>query len=150
MAVRLVTLAVISVLVLGGLFLILRPDPPAATPAKHSFDLEIRGDGMSPEEVSVREGDRVTMSITSERPVEVHVHGYDLEQEVEPGEPTELSFEADLTGRFPMENHETEAELGVNIVYAMDYTRGIDILRYTGSGTDGPLTGANENGSGQG
>ncbi len=37
-----------------------------------------------------------------------------------------------------------------NIVYAVDYTRGIDILRYTGSGTDGPLTGANENGSGRG
>jgi hypothetical protein len=37
-----------------------------------------------------------------------------------------------------------------NIVYAVDYTRGIDILRYTGPGTDGPLTGANENGSGRG
>lgn len=37
-----------------------------------------------------------------------------------------------------------------NIVYAVDYTRGIDILRYNGSGTDGPLTGANENGSGRG
>ena len=37
-----------------------------------------------------------------------------------------------------------------NIVYAVDYTRGIDILRYTGPGTNGPLTGANENGSGRG
>jgi hypothetical protein len=37
-----------------------------------------------------------------------------------------------------------------NIVYAVDYTRGIDILRYTGPGTNGPLTGANENGPGRG
>jgi hypothetical protein len=37
-----------------------------------------------------------------------------------------------------------------NIVYAVDYTRGIDILRYTGPGTDGPLTGANNRGSGRG
>jgi heme/copper-type cytochrome/quinol oxidase subunit 2 len=71
---------------------------------------------MSPEEISVREGDRVTMSINSERPVEIHIHGYDLEREVEPGKTTELSLEADLTGRFPMENHETEAELCVLVV----------------------------------
>lgn len=37
-----------------------------------------------------------------------------------------------------------------NIVYAVDYTRGIDILRYTGPGTDGPITGANQRGSGRG
>ena len=116
MVFRIATLAPISVLVLGGLFLILRPDPPAATPAERFFDLEIRGDTMSPEEVSVREGDRVIMSIDSERPVEIHVRGYDLEREVEPGEAPELAFEADLTGRFPIENHETETELGVLVV----------------------------------
>ncbi len=37
-----------------------------------------------------------------------------------------------------------------NVVYAVDYTRGIDILRYTGAGTDGPLTGANNRGAGRG
>ncbi len=40
--------------------------------------------------------------------------------------------------------------LNRRVVYAVDYTRGIDILRYTGSGTDGPLTGANQNGTGRG
>ncbi len=113
MIARVSVLLLISVLVLGGLFLFLRPDPPAATPATHSFDVEIVEDGMIPEEVSVRKGDRVNMSITSDRPVEIHIHGYDLEREVEPGGPTELSFEADLTGRFPIEDHETESELGV-------------------------------------
>ena len=113
MIARLSFLAMISVLVLGGLFLVLRPDPPAATPATRSFDVEIRDGAMSPEEVSVRRGDRVQMSITSDSPVEIHVHGYNLEEEVEPGGPTELSFEADLTGRFPIEDHETESELGV-------------------------------------
>ena len=37
-----------------------------------------------------------------------------------------------------------------NVVYAVDYTRGIDILRYTGPGTDGPMTGANNRGAGRG
>ena len=46
----------------------------------------------------------------------------------------------------------TSAAYWINrrVVYAVDYTRGIGILRYNGSGTDGPLTGANENGSGRG
>ena len=116
MAVRIIVLISISVLVLGGLFLLLRPEPPDTAPGERSFDLEIREDGMSPEEVSVREGDRVTLNFTAERPVEIHVHGYDLEEEVEPGEGTEISFEAGLTGRFPIEDHDTAAELGVLVV----------------------------------
>jgi hypothetical protein len=34
----------------------------------------------------------------------------------QPGEPAELSFEATTTGRFPIEDHDTEAELGTLIV----------------------------------
>lgn len=116
MAVRVLALISISVLVLGGLFLLLRPAPPDTSPGERSFDLEIRDNGMSPEEISVHEGDRVTLNITAERPVEIHVHGYDLEEEVEPGKDTEILFEAELTGRFPMEDHDTEAELGVLVV----------------------------------
>ncbi len=37
-----------------------------------------------------------------------------------------------------------------NVVYAVDYTRGIDILRYTGPGTDGPITNANRRSTGRG
>jgi hypothetical protein len=40
--------------------------------------------------------------------------------------------------------------LNRSVVYPVDYTRGIDILRYNGAGTDGPLTGANQNGAGRG
>jgi len=58
----------------------------------------------------------VTLRWTSDIPVEVHLHGYDLEEEVSPGEETDLSFEADLTGRFEIEEHETETELGTLLV----------------------------------
>ena len=113
---RVFVLSLVSALVLGGLFVVLRPDTPDTAPAERSFEIAIGEGGMSPEEVSAREGDRVTMGFASDRPVEVHVHGYDLEREVEPGEPAELSFEADLTGRFPIEDHETEREIGVLVV----------------------------------
>ncbi|MBA3426258.1 MAG: cupredoxin domain-containing protein [Rubrobacteraceae bacterium] len=116
MTVRIAILTLISVLVLGGLFVLLRPNPKETSPGKRSFDLEISEDGMSPTQISIREGDRVTLNVTTDSPVEMHVHGYDLEKEVEPGETTEISFEADLTGRFPIEDHDTETELGALVV----------------------------------
>ena len=54
--------------------------------------------------------------MTSTEPTEVHLHGYDLEEEVEPGEPATLTFEANLTGRFEIEDHETVEVLGVLLV----------------------------------
>ena len=111
MARNLILIAVI-VCVLGGLFFLLRPDERAAGPQERTFEVSIADGEMSPEEVSAREGDRLTLSIESDEPVELHVHGYDIEREVEPGETAEISFEADLTGRFEIENHETEQGLG--------------------------------------
>lgn len=54
---------------------------------------------MTPDEISVNEGDQVTLAITSDEPLDFHLHGYDLETEVEPSEPAELSFDATTTGR---------------------------------------------------
>lgn len=116
MSVRFVALVVIAAVALGGLFVILRPDPPAANPQERAFEARIGGGGMEPENISVREGDRVTLNLTAESPVEVHVHGYDVEEEVEPDEASTLSFEAEQTGRFPIEDHGTEEEIGVLIV----------------------------------
>ena len=58
----------------------------------------------------------MSLLLTSDELVEVHLHGYDLEREIEPGERTTLSFEADLTGRFEIEDHESEEVLGVLLV----------------------------------
>jgi hypothetical protein len=71
---------------------------------------------MSPAEISVEEGDWVTLRLTSDTPFEVHPHGYDLDEEVSLGEETDLSFEANLTGRFDIEEYETETELGALLV----------------------------------
>jgi hypothetical protein len=71
---------------------------------------------MSPAEISVEEGDWVTLRLSSDTPFEVHLHGYDLEEVVSPGEETDHSFEANLTGRFDIEEYETETELGALLV----------------------------------
>jgi heme/copper-type cytochrome/quinol oxidase subunit 2 len=96
----------LSTLALAGLFLALRPEiPSGGAPEQRSFKLEIRNGSMTPDELVVREGDRVTLRIESDRPVELHVHGYDLRADVAPGETAEISFDADFSGRFEIENH---------------------------------------------
>lgn len=105
---------------LGALFAVLRPDEPggpaADAPRERTIQLAVEDGVMTPDEVEVGEGDRVKLLLTSEEPVDVHLHGYDLEREIERGEPTSLSFEADLTGRFEIEDHESEEVLGVLLV----------------------------------
>ena len=116
-------LAAIVLIALVVLFLFLRPGPPAP----ESGDLEeetqeevvavgINEGIMSPPRVTVYEGDQVKLQITSDRPIELHLHGYDLTEEVEPGETAELSFEATDTGRFGIEDHNTDAVIGVLLV----------------------------------
>lgn len=114
---RTLVVIVLVVLVLGGLFFALRPAPQEeAGPQENTVDLVIQGDMMTPDEVTFGEGDSVTLNISTDNPIEFHMHGYDLEQEVTSDEPVQLSFEADLTGQFEIEDEETQTELGTLIV----------------------------------
>ncbi len=110
---RAAIVVLVVVLVLGGLFFLLRPDNPSGKPQDRAFDLSVKGGEMSPADISVNEGDTVTLRVSSDKPMELHVHGYDAEQEIEPGHKAELRFDADITGRFEIEDHKTEKELGV-------------------------------------
>jgi hypothetical protein len=66
------------------------------------------------------EGDHLMLRLTSEEPLQVHIHGYDLQRELAPSKPVTLLvtllLEADLTGRFEIEDHEFEEVLGVLLV----------------------------------
>ena len=48
--------------------------------------------------VPVAAGTEVTLSVTSDVADEVHLHGYDLEAELTPGTPAEITFDADGPG----------------------------------------------------
>jgi hypothetical protein len=105
-----------NVFILARLFVLLRPNSSAAGPQTREFDLRISEGVMEPSDIAVAEGDWVVLRILTDSPLEVYVHGYDLERELEPEEPVRLSFEADLTERFEIEAHETEEELGALVV----------------------------------
>ena len=74
----------------------------------HRFELAIR-DGRviaSPGTIRVARGERVTLRWIADRPTVLHLHGYDIELALVPAVPTEMSFDARATGRFPIELHE--------------------------------------------
>ena len=74
------------------------------------FPLRLRN-GRLPEDqrvVRVRQGDEVTLTWTTDRPVTLHLHGYDIEEKLVPGTPVAMRFTARATGRFAIEIHGAE------------------------------------------
>lgn len=62
--------------------------------------------------IEVDEGGEVHITVTADVEDEVHVHGYDLMEDVAPDAPAEFSFTADRPGRFEIELEERELQIG--------------------------------------
>lgn len=84
---------------------------PAASPTEDGqrIEVEVAGGQVTGDtgRVPVAAGEHVTLSITSDVADEVHVHGYDLDAELAPGTPAELTFDATIPGVFEVELHES-------------------------------------------
>lgn len=63
-------------------------------------------------EVEAKEGETVRFRVVSSAPEEIHVHGYDLTEDVAPGRPARFSFKADITGIFEIEFHGSGEVIG--------------------------------------
>ena len=57
------------------------------------------------EAIRITEGDVIELRWTSDEPVELHLHGYDLKIHVGRDEATAMVIEAHATGRFPITSH---------------------------------------------
>jgi hypothetical protein len=60
-----------------------------------------------PGAVEAKKGDHIDLKVTSDEADEVHVHGYDIEKPLVPGQTTEIQFDATQQGRFEVETHES-------------------------------------------
>jgi FtsP/CotA-like multicopper oxidase with cupredoxin domain len=103
--------------------LLLGPWAVAAEP--QVFELSIRG-GELPEPsrvVRVRQGDDVTLRWTTDRPLTIHLHGYDLEEKLMPDKPVSMRLTARATGRFPIEIHPHRPGGSGTIAYLEVYPR---------------------------
>lgn len=78
----------------------------ASTPGPDAREIEVeveegRVDG--PSTVRVERGERVRLVVSADVADEVHVHGYDLIDDVAPGSPAVIAFRADAPGVFEVE-----------------------------------------------
>jgi hypothetical protein len=62
--------------------------------------------------IRVRQGDVVNLRWSSDRPVALHLHGYDIEQKVQPGAVAQMTFTARATGRFSVQEHKPQSSGG--------------------------------------
>jgi hypothetical protein len=93
------------------------PPPPPGPPPPAQVRIVVRG-GLpvgGPRRVTVARGRRVILNVTSDVSDHVHLHGYDLMQDVGPGMPARIAFRATRPGT-------VEAELE---------DRGVPIARIT-------------------
>jgi hypothetical protein len=133
----------IAAALLGGLFLGLRPAAvevaPAPAPASASasaaaaaapapvpeaprpsaFEFVVKDGKVASGEpvIKARQGDEITLVITSDKADELHLHGYDRHAHLQPNAAARVTLKADRTGRFPIELHKSHIELGTIEVY---------------------------------
>ena len=82
-------------------------------PQDLSFSMSIEGGQLASDEstLTVFQDDTVTIDWTSDLPLLVHLHGYNIEAQVEPGVMGQMSFVADATGRYDIFIHAAEGVL---------------------------------------
>jgi plastocyanin len=58
----------------------------------------------------VKKGDKVTLVVSADAHDVIHLHGYDIEKDIEPGKPATFRFTANQEGVFEIESHVAEHE----------------------------------------
>jgi hypothetical protein len=93
------TVAVFIVLQSGG--------DSGGGPANRTFDLQLANGKPvgGAQDISAAEGDHVTVTLRTDVPAELHVHGYEKSTDVDAGKTGSVSFTADATGEFEVEAH---------------------------------------------
>ncbi len=79
----------------------------SSQPQELTFDVVIANDSwnLEGEIIKVKQGDHITFNVESDVRGGFHLHGYDLYNEVAPGQPTSFDFIADATGNFEIMLH---------------------------------------------
>jgi hypothetical protein len=89
------------------------PPPPPGPPPPAQVRIVVRGglpvDG--PRRVTVARGRRVILNVTSDVSDHVHLHGYDLMQDVGPGMPARIAFRATRPGTVEAELEDSGVQI---------------------------------------
>jgi hypothetical protein len=96
-----------SAFVTCALALLLASAAQTVSAAEVTFVLRIQN-GRVPENmrlIRVKQNDVVRLQWSTDKAINLHLHGYDIEKSVAPGAVTEMTFTARATGRFAVAPH---------------------------------------------
>jgi len=79
--------------------------PETTEPAKKIVEVSVAERTLTPNLVTLNEGDAVTVRVTTDESGEFHISGYEIENDMEAGSVLEFSFVADKAGRYNFELH---------------------------------------------
>lgn len=113
-------LAVAALIAAIVVFVILQGGSDSGGPSDRSFSFKFaHGQAVGgSQDISATQGDHLTVTLHSDVPAELHVHGYELEKDIDAGGTGSISFTADATGEFEVEAHHLvhgEEETGVEL-----------------------------------
>ena len=92
--------------------------PTATTESRPEHRVRMRGHQPvgGVQRIEVRSGDFVRITVESDEPDELHLHGYDIERTTAPGAPARFAFRAEIEGEFELEGHEGGGTPVANLV----------------------------------
>ena len=69
------------------------------------FDLALKAGELPKDQrtIKVKQGESVELRWSTDQPIRLHLHGYDMEIAVKPGEPTVTALSARIAGRFSVD-----------------------------------------------
>jgi hypothetical protein len=78
-----------------------------AAPSEKAFEIRLVDGRAAADRNTLRigKGDKVELRWTSDRPILLHLHGYDIDTTVAPQSPATMAFTANIAGRFPVSEH---------------------------------------------
>ena len=103
---RLTWLVAATLGTLAGLYFLMAQGPTGPSPGPKTYRIVLRDGRLtsSPPVLDAVEGDRVTLSVLSDKAATLHVHEYEQQFVVplEPNDETMTTFTAERAGRFPV------------------------------------------------
>ena len=77
-----------------------------------TFDVKVTGTTADKTDLQAQQGDTITLTFTTDKDEEIHLHGFDIAFECKAGEPLTKTFKADRTGQFEFEIEDSSTHLG--------------------------------------
>ena len=128
---KVLTTIIVIVVAAGGWWLLTRDTTPPLQdttpplqelPSAKTFDLNVKERTLTPNIVTVTQGDEVVLLVSADEAGEFHISGYEIEKEIKVGGTIEVRFTANLAGRYNFELHpessktDEDLEIGAFVV----------------------------------